>query len=374
MLLLLAGCQPTTEKQAATTATKTPATAAPAAARQSPAAPFTGYHRYRGKVGGQPVIVELTMVPTIKADLVTCQGSYYYERRGGELTLRSTSRAGAPLTLTETAAEGQLATGHWQAQTPAGPVLTGTWTSARGHRQVPFTLREDYTGAVRYEIVDAAQTGPSCQVAPEGGTAYAQVRAASLEFVHLLGPDTLRPALRALQCPAPAQRLALAREALESTDCESEEYGTTTDITITLNGYGLLSMVVTESENSGGPYPNGDNEPCTYSLATGQLCDPLKWLRSDCKGTIYQLLTKYMQADSIASSLAITNNDGQTELPTLRGTPPLGLNSEGLFCTMGNFDAPHVVQRRMVTIPYAKLRPYVRPNTPLARLLAARHL
>jgi len=326
-----------------------------------------GYHRYRGTVGGQAVTVELTIGPRWAGQPPTCAGHYYYEHRGGALALLAPApfRAGAPLALTETLAidaepDDQPATGYWQAQTPAGPVLIGSWTSGDGRRRLPFALREDYAGAIRYEILTASRPNDED---PDGDERAASYHAENLtvEFLHVLGPDSAR--LRALQCPPPAQRQALVA------DMTGDSY-----ISVALNGYGLLSLLVLEAEETGGPYPRSHRAIYTYDLSTGRACDPLDWLRPSQQMAFRRLLTRHLLADSIAHDLfTMPGIEGLQAKPPLASLVDFGLNSEGLYCILEEYGVPHVIQGKEITIPYSELRSYVRPGTPLARLLAARY-
>lgn len=378
-LLALGGCDAPAqhaEKAAGTLPTVSAISASAPAAR----AAFRGYRRYRGTIGTLPVTVEMTVTATTSGDSISCQGSYFYERRGGPLRLFSPKPqpALAGLLLTESLFDSDDGTGrpviaHWQARQPVGAVLTGTWTSASG-RSLPFELREDYGGAIRYELLTETQDGGTCQTSPEDGSQTHTLQVVR-EYLHLLGPDTLRPSLRLLQCPPPVQRRAQLREELQECGCEAEKYGTGTNIEVMYNGNGLLSLLQTESEDLGGAYPSNDNVATTYDLSTGKTCDVKTWLRPDKAGAVARLLDRQLRADSIGRDFATAD---ASAVPAVRRTladlPDFGLNSEGLFCTLGNLGAPHVVQRLPITIPYAALRPYVRPGTPLARLLQARRL
>ncbi|OGX90255.1 hypothetical protein [Hymenobacter coccineus] len=94
-----------------------------------------------------------------------------------------------------------------------------------------FELHETYQDAqgqqmaARYDLVEDSAEGPLCTPETEDGAEPKDSTAAEPElpaldsprrqpavvnrtYVHLLGPDTLRPALRGLQCPVPARRAA----------------------------------------------------------------------------------------------------------------------------------------------------------------------
>lgn len=224
---------------------------------------------------------------------------------------------------------------------------------------VPTAPGPKLAAPIRYELLREAQEGPGCA----GGTKLA----ASHTFLHLLGPDTLRPALQRLQCPLPAQRQGLVQEALQALSCENEELGYDSSLEVTFNAGGLLSLVVIESSYSGGPYPNNSSTLTTYDLATGRACPLAQWLRPGSESALRRLLAQALQADSIGRDL------WPDSAPVLKGPlPELGLCPQGAFCLMGSLGAPHVVEQARLLLPWAVLRPYVWPGSPLARALAAR--
>ena len=217
----------------------------------------------------------------------------------------------------------------------------------------------ELAASIRYELLREARSGAGCA----GGASLA----ASHTFLHLLGPDTLRPALRRLQCPLPAQRRGLVQEELQALSCENEELGYDSSLEVTFNAAGLLSLVVTESSYSGGPYPNNSSTLTTYDLATGRACPPEQWLRPGSEPALRRLLARALQADSIGRAL------WPDSAPALTGPlPELGLCPQGTFCLLGSLGAPHVAEQARLLLPWAVLRPYVRPGSPLARALAAR--
>ena len=229
--------------------------------------------------------------------------------------------------------------------------------------------------AVRYEFLKESATKPNCQ---DANGEFHPLEAAR-EFMHLLGPDTLRPALQQLQCPVPAQRRAQLQEELSGLGCagedEESQYGSYANTVVNYNAAGLLSLLVLESTYSGGAYPQNSSELRTYDLATGKLCDVQKWLRPGKSLALRQLLTKYLRADSTGHDYVANSMAGEEEAQgkpyVVEQLPPLGLNEKGLFFLLGDIGAPHVIEGVDITVPYAALRAYVRPGTPLARLVAA---
>jgi hypothetical protein len=324
-----------------------------------------------GTVGTAPVVLELTVSPPgpDKAEW-SASGTYYYERKGAPLILSPVGpyQPGQPLVLAEGSPKDDdpaelLPTGRWQATQPAGPVLSGTWLSPDGRRRLPFRLREDYAGAVRYELLRESVSGPACP--PQEEESGPHRPEANRTFLHLLGPDTLQPALRALQCPLPRQRRDQLAVELDAADCEGSFafYG---DVQVALNGYGLLSLQRSEGEFSGGAYPNSVEEQEVYELRTGQLLKLGSWLRTGQERALRRLIMRHLRAHPYASGLAF--DEATTELPAL------GFDSEGVYCLLGDFGAPHAAQGAPVVVPYRELRPLVQPGSAVARMLQQRGL
>ena len=133
-------------------------------------------------------------------------------------------------------------TSIWQAVQRLEPVLTGTWTDKKTRRTARFELHENYTGAVRYEKVDfRMQAKDSCQV-QEQGFYETRLRYTAQRNMHLLGPDTMRPALRRMQCPTPQQMHRQLAALLTQTNCNGSAFGIDKYKLVYYNGNGLLSF------------------------------------------------------------------------------------------------------------------------------------
>lgn len=374
LLFGLAACQGSdsrsaTETPAADSTTATPAVPAQAA---TPAG-FSGYHRYVGTVGQAPVVLELTIKPPdTVTNTVELYCSYYYERQGAELRLEPAGayQPGQPLTLREGAPrpdnpDETTPTGRWRAAQSAGPVLTGTWESADGRRQLPFRLREDYTDAVRYELLTGKLQGPPCPLVAEG--ASPRIPEVERTFLHLLGPDTLRPALRVLQAPVPEQRRNQLAVELDQADCAGS-FGFYGGVNVALNGYGLLSVMLYEGSYSGGPYPSGTETFETYDLRTGRALKRADWLRPGREEALRRLLLRRLRASPYAQGVSRPDIEAAQ-------LPDLGLDSEGAYCPLGSLvGVPHVIEGVPVVVPYRELRPLVQPGSAVARMLQRRGL
>lgn len=375
---LVAGCQSATkpDKQAPVGAATAAAAASPALA--PPAAPYTGYHRYQGTVGGRPVTVELTFEPAHGREPAACRGSYYYGYgTGGTLALENSAgfRPGQPLALTELSdTEKRIISGQWRASQPAGPVLSGTWASSSG-QPVPFALREAYQDArhrqlaVRYELLTEnteaplppPEDGEPADESPAGGPSEVTLERS---YLHLLGPDTLRPALRQLQCPGPARRQAEMRAALRDKPVPEETEGISD---ITFNDYGLLSVSTFQTWYSGGAHFGHSAGNVLYDLATGAPLALAQLLRPGAEAQFRALVIQHLQTD--------TDSKPAEWLPTdqlaLDGHVGLELNS--LLLTFEENDLPSpVVGGTEIFIPYAEVGPLLRPDSPVARMLRAR--
>lgn len=225
--------------------------------------------------------------------------------------------------------------------------------------------------SVSFQYLTESASKPDCQDA--NGTSRSLKVA--WQFLHLLGPDTLRPALQKLQCPPPAQRRAQLQQELKGLHCggedEESQYGSYSNTVVNYNANGVLSLLVMGTTDSGGAYPQSDNQLLTYDLATGKLCAVENWLRPGQDLVLRRLLTKCVLADSTGRDfVAYSTSDEGAKPYVVEQLPSLGLNKKGLFFLLGDLGAPHVIEGVDITVPYAALRPYVLPGTPLARVVA----
>lgn len=345
-LLGLAGCQSDTATKAETKVAEKAVAAVPAppAVAGGVGPPFVGYHRYRGTVGGQPVTVELTIEQTANApDSTTCTGSYTYDRHPTGLLLLHGARpflARRPLGLVEADTAHHQPTGYWQASQPVGPLLTGTWRSPAG-QQLPFSLHEDYTDgqghmvAVQYELLQEGEEVP-CQSERKEGESKAAYRArtkdlistCSQDFLHLLGPDTLRPALRALQCPVPAKRRQQMREQVQG--CNQVEH----QLRVVYNEHSLLSLESFVNEfYEGTDHPSHELSTTTYDLRTGRPLAIAALIRPGTDSILSRLITQHLEQDNNVTLDELLNHsvDDSTLVPLPQ--QGLGIGGEGLEFT-----------------------------------------
>ena len=320
------------------------------------------------------VTVELTIgrVFDFHGDSVGCQGRYSYNRSGKPLSLCSEGFSPTtPLVLQETQyLDEQALTGRWHAAQPVGPLLSGTWTSADGKRQLPFELRESYADAIRYEVLTASATGRICDPEDTLGGVNGPNSILTRDYLHLLSPATVRLGLRRLQCPTPARRRAQLRRDARQEECVY----LTENVNVDLNGYGLLSIWRGRDEEGFGhlhPYYSWRNT--VYDLHTGQALRLSDLLRPQTDSLLLCLIMPRLER-----YLADFYDRKISKLDQEPGLPESGfsLTSEGILFMYGESDgvASWPCIEQSVVIPYRELLPLLRAHSPLAALLQDRGL
>ena len=389
-LALLAACHAAPEHPAAAPAAASPsaAVASAPAPPAAPAPPYTGYHRYRGTVGGQPVTVELTIDSTEASPRkkLTCTGSYYYgQAQGGVLDLAAegTYQPQQLLRLQET--DGGKVSGTWQATQPAGPLLAGTWSSPGG-KQLPFKLHEDYTDGqghpvtVWYELLQEGDEAP-CQPIREEGESKAAYRARAEDqtgscthfFLHLLGPDTLLPVLRALQCPVPAKRRRLMHQEIAGAGCIRLEY----DLDVLYDEHSLLSLGSFDIEDytgAGAVHPSANAGAVTYDLRTGRPLTIVAIIRPGTDTTLSRLIAQHLEQDENITAEEALKPSGDDSMLAPFPQQGLGIVDEGLKFQYGLYEVQPPGPPVAVVVPWRELLPLLRPDSPVARMLRERGL
>jgi hypothetical protein len=389
---LVAGCQSSTSSDKEQKSAGPAGPAAQSASVLAAGPPYMGYHRYQGTVGGQPVTMMLTIGPDqYDSTKTVCAGAYYYgtARRGLlDLVNAGIYQPGQPMQLEESA-DGKD-TGTWRATQPVGPLLSGTWTSPSG-KQLPFELREAYQDAqgrqlaVRYEVLHEATYGPVCH--PEGEEAdstdqeelseyeQSQRRPSELyrDALHLLGPDTMRPALRALQCPVPRQRRKAAQAFAADEGLCNE---TSESIAVTFNDFGLLATTEPNYWYYYGAAHFGHSASGSiYDLRTGQYVSLESLLRPGAGVKLQRLLTRHLLRDPHTEGDATVETDAYELNGELVPLPPgVALSYTGLVCMYGEADIRASLGYVSLELPYAELLPLLRPGSPVARMLRERGL
>jgi hypothetical protein len=343
---------------------------------------LAGYHRYRGWLGKEPITLELTFSPGFLGQGLECTGRYYYERHGGAIELLG-QRVVAPedsAQLPVFRSEQPLflrtwgdCPEQWQAVQVAGPLLHGLWTSRFDFIRQYFELREDYHDAIRYEIKEAAAYTICTPYDEATGVSYSDTSYVTRDYLHLLGPDTLRPEMRRLQCPGPAQRQAqlqaLARDA--TNECAEMSEG----LQVLFNGFGLLTLSSYASEIQHlQPHPNHTRQTRAFDLQTGR-----ELLLSDLLDLGAELPLRQVLARKVIQELGRTPSSISRDKSGIQVAPlpegGVGVLSDGLLFAYGDDElVGYAGGMPVVIIPYTELLPLLRPNSPLRPLLRARGL
>ncbi|MFD2717125.1 hypothetical protein ACFST9_00260 [Hymenobacter monticola] len=351
----------------------TPPAGTPLPATVSPPAPTPaqqGHHRYVGTVKGRRVLVSLDVEPDYpNAQYFHCEGTYYYLNSGQLHALRAEGVWQPTQPLEILTDDG----GHWCFTQALGPTLSGVCTSGSGQPLGAISLHESYARAAQYEILtETIHEGRGVRVNGDPDTS-----SFTRSYLHLLGRDTLRPALARLQCPGPAQRLRGRRKALAAHEGPFTEEGPLVvwleeDLTVTLNEADLLAYCVEQGVAYGGSgrgYLSHRNY--LVDLRTGRPLQLVSQLRPGGLLQLRRLLTLHARRDTAAHLLA----------DYLQG-PLLRLPPEGFILQPAGCDAYYGAEDShdgssssfQETISWAELRPLLRPQSPLWRVLQARGL
>jgi hypothetical protein len=337
--------------------------------------------RYVGRVGPYPVTVALTWQ---RSDSLSGSG-----RLGGTrfFQLGTDRHRTFPDRTVLTLVQGKPAqkAGTWHLTGWPGPVLTGTWVDATGHRS-RLRLREDYVGALPYDIEELVLQGGR-SVALKEDPQDTRVPFQYQEYLHLLGPTGQRAALRRWQAPSLAGRRRQLRAAYE----HERTYG---GIAVRLNNDYLFSYQTLYLADPYGGRPQPGVKSFLVDLRSGHQLTLASQLRPSYQLPLRRLLTRHLLAEPLDDSGELTHQIAQKlQADAPPGDEPLvalplrdyqQLTDEDLLLTDQGLEASFsdvVVLGNLwshytptTVIPYAELRPLVRPGTPLARLLRARGL
>ena len=343
--------------------------APPTAARAAlsfvpPTAAQRGYHRYRGTLDGRPVELELDVTaalagvdPTGSVD-ATCFFTFLDSSKILNTNVCSGISANQPLEMVRWAdpEENRFKISLCTDQA-IGPLLTGTY--ALGNRLVPFRVQEDYLDCLRYEVLNERTLG--LPEVPGEDSLWSSVER---DYLHLLGPDTLRPARARMQCPIPAQReqtrAALAKRITGGV--QNNQY-----LWVRLNKANLFSYTLDEREEwVGSRHYEETTRQVLYDLRTGQELNILGQLRPGGQRRLHQLLIRQAMADT---AYARNRDHWRTE----GGPLPLpeqgfAVTPEGLVAYYSEHESEENMYNYSQTITWADLRPLLRPNSPLHRL------
>lgn len=347
--------------------------AAPSPPYQMLAEDTLRYRRYVGWLGARPVVVEL-FVGREYAGQSPPQvfGRYYDARTGTEHYFPAVDFSPRQRIRLKTYADNDSAE-HWQLP-PLGARLTGTVT-AGGQPPRRFTLREDYRQAAALAVCSAVMYGRSEPAyGQENEPEPRQYRGiCRRQYIWLRGKAAQRPILQRAFPSRPAQiRAWLLEDAGEETEAlQIDDY----EFDIELNDYNILSYRRTVSTDANGAnHPDSSWEEFSYDLRTGRRLSLATLLRRGSGPALQRLMLRYMEPNYLAA-LQEQGNDplgNIEERETLHQTSSFSLTPSGLSMTMKL--GSHAMGPTTIVIPYAALRPLLRPRTPLNRLLMARDL
>ncbi|MGI4869610.1 MAG: hypothetical protein ACRYFX_00355 [Janthinobacterium lividum] len=324
--------------------------------------------RYVGTVGGEPVTAEIGQE---RPGVVS--GRVYSWRTSQEYGVSQPARH-RPRLLKISGPDAYRSGGWWHLTQRPGTVLRGTWVDSAGRQPRPLELRESYQGGVRYEIWQLTLTG-----GPPASRNSCDVPQCSRDFLRLLGPAADRPPLGHLQWPAPAGRRRLVR-ADYSSDLHAER-----GIEVLLNDFNLLSYHVYIDDMPFGGSSSSIRASALVDLTTGRQLAFYDQLQAGYELPLRRLLTRHARQDfgyqpeprdSYNGWEWVNDHGRQVQLAPLPNENPPDVQEGGDKCVLTvqglavRYNQPFI----NLLIPYAELRPLVRPGTPLARMLRARGL
>jgi hypothetical protein len=333
-----------------------------------------GYHRYEGTVDGRPVLAEIRMWMKESADidhaLYPTLTGYYYDRATGVSGFLGEASWFRPDQTLETW-HSEIVGDYYEKitvlcadQAPGGPLLTGWCRQPGQRRMVPVHLRERYTDGVRYEILSEESWEAD---SPDDAPATGRV---SRDYIHLLGPDTLRPALARLQCPPHAARQRAVQKLLHRLIKRDEFTTDEEDLDVTLNEADLLACRVFQTRETGPRYYQQSRYHRLYDLRTGQQLRLADQLRPGGLQQLQRLLTRQAMADTAYARHRDHWRRGKL----------LALPTEGFELTPTTWTATYEEPNPENSFGYgrelswADVRPLLRPTSPLQRLLRVRGL
>jgi hypothetical protein len=341
----------------------------------------TQVSRYVGTIGGQLVTAELRWQ---RPDSVT--GSFYYQKGRAVYSLTCTKRrvgakavALAVAKLSHNGYQGELPTGQWRLSSRLpNAVLAGTWTRP-GQPALPFTLRENYTGAVHYGMEELLLTGGEAAVDD-------RVPTYQRDFLKLAQPAAVPARLQRTFASSPATR---RRQMLAGREADADVH---VWLEIPLNDFGLFCYQTSYDALPFGGRHQTDNQSTLFEVATGQTLTIASQLRPGYERPLRRLLSRHLLHDATPELDEVNkehnnawswrnkkeNPSQLVPLPELEveGADDLALTVEGLqasYSPYSLFESPGgMMPTYSLIVPYHELRPLVRPGTPLARMLQAR--
>lgn len=330
------------------------------------------YYRYAGRLGAQPVVVELLTSPK-KYDLAPALSGSYYTPRHGTTSRLSFNVFDPHQRLRFAAYPADDSTEHWQAQQPLGPRLTGTVTAADKPRR-RFVLQADYREAVPLVIRTATMHGkPVTAEFGDRGEPGQFTGSYRHQYIQLLGSAAQRPELQRSFPSRPAQVRARLRQEFRAGEADFADIDE--HINLQLNDYGILSYAKYISDfGVGAAHPQHVFESWSYDLHTGRRITLASFVKPGSTAALRRLALRHIDPDYLAGlqSNYEDSHAGAEHIKYIDWASEFGLTPEGLVVT--SEIGSHAMGPVTITIPYAELRPLLRPRTPLNRALVARGL
>ncbi|MGI4869611.1 MAG: hypothetical protein ACRYFX_00360 [Janthinobacterium lividum] len=345
-----------------------------------------GLHRYVGTVGGQAATALLGWhTPHDGASGI------FYLHRGGplyEVDFWNWNESQAVLQIS-TLDGSDTEESAWFMTGLPGAVLRGTWVNDTGRH--PFVLRESYAGAVRATVHTLQLKGGqakrpySSQECEAGSYVY--------EFLQLPASRVVAPALRRALNPLPAAVRSRMQATYEELHNQQRALGN-----FLLNDFNLLSYQIGRGRSFTGDSSRYDHwsESYLFDLLTGRELTLASQLRPGYERALRRLVRRHLLHDSQFDFINREHRaswdwrDAASKATNLVALPAasryddnghasgLCLTGSGLQATYPSEElySPHKPdeQEYTINVPYAELRPLVRPGTPLARMLRARGL
>jgi len=303
----------------------------------------------------------------------TVHGQYFYERIGTPIPLDGKIFPTGNFELSELNDDGKP-TGHFMGT--AAPrtggsktqlILSGTWSSADGKKNLPFSLIE--------EVIDL---GPGLDIASKSINEDSKKLRYQVDANYPLISGNGGPGVAALNREAEA----LARKTVvefkkgiaePATRASDSEIGSDLSMSyeVRLGTPNLISICFSIGEYSAGAaHPNGYSVTLNYDIKSNR-----KLVLAD----LFAAGKPYLQSISSYSIGKLKSRQGdQPDLewinrgagPKLENYKSWNLTSTGLEITFDAYQvAPYAAGPQLVFIPYSELKPLIKPDGPLAILV-----
>ena len=389
VLIALFGCRSNSPKPQTGLQPEVTAAAAnsspPIANQTAPTAPTRFKKIFTGTIGDN-----LAVWMDIERKGAELSGSYYYDRPGAfnvaertlELKGRIDGQGNVMLDETDYDNENNKANqtgnfkGRLDAVIEAGKQtlrLIGTWTGGKDRKTLAVNLKEQRFNLGGLALADKPtkeeRKGYTLETNLPQLTASAPDLAAKADkFNQTLATFTNRRTADFKKSAAEMQRdMADPKQAKAAGDASPAEMPYAMDIgyTVTAASPEFISLLLTCYENTGGAHPNTTTQSFNYDLKRDQA---LKLSDLFAPGASY---LKFISDYSIKELKKLKTTDGVEEGagPKLENFNSWNITRKGLSLTFDRYQVgPYAVGDHVVTIPYAALKPIMKPDGVLAPL------